>query len=218
MGKSGKRIGLGVAVCGLLAVLAALAGFAAHLAARDAQRRAQAFLRDFASLDPCTMSFDDARRFTEDHRVSLWEGVGPYGHFLDLESGTLPPGCTSDHCDFRFSFQNIWLHRLLLAPLTELGAEIQVRGGKVDSTNVGLLVGPRGAVALTVQDCSGRQKTAIPGRRDPLITLVEIAPTATPAQHRGAFAFNLTCLSKIGGCKNSYQLLPSLPPGEDIRQ
>ncbi len=44
--------------------------------------------------------------------------------------------------------------------------------------------------------------------------VVDLKPAATEDQRRRAFAFNLGCLSKIGGCHDVRQMLPLITPGE----
>ncbi len=47
------------------------------------------------------------------------------------------------------------------------------------------------------------------GDSQPWQAMVLLTPQATPSERKAAFAFNLNCLSKLGGCKDSKDLLPS---------
>jgi len=44
----------------------------------------------------------------------------------------------------------------------------------------------------------------------PWQAIVHLTPQATPSERRAAFSFNLNCLDKLGGCKDSSDLLPSV--------
>jgi len=37
-----------------------------------------------------------------------------------------------------------------------------------------------------------------------------MTPAATPEQQKAAFDFNLSCLSRLGGCKNGAEILPEV--------
>ncbi|MGH9393917.1 MAG: hypothetical protein ACRD1E_07080 [Terriglobales bacterium] len=134
--------------------------------------------------------------------------------------------CLSDNCVFQF--QNRWLHRLGLAPLTEFtvmlsrsGLPSDPGGGGIGALDMAMLVvrdppaggaiasalvfdreGPPGAAfdASVIIDPDGHA-----GR-----TVVRLSPSASPRQRSRARAFNLRCLTSLGGCKNSRELLPGV--------
>jgi|GEM_PF-2841135 len=155
-------------------------------------------------------------------------------HFQPIEKMAADfPGfstCSGDSCVFQF--QNTWMHRFHLAPLTEFTALLRrgglasdPGGGSVGALDLAMLVrqdngaitsammfdrmAPQGAAAGASFDASitfdaqGR-----PGR-----TIVLLAPTAPARQRQRARGFNLACLTSLGGCKTSRELLPTIWQG-----
>ncbi len=138
--------------------------------------------------------------------------------------------CLGDNC--LFEFQNTWLQRLRLAPATQFSVMLQRRGspsdpggGEVGALDMAMLVsrgasraGDGGAIASALvfdRAGAGPYRASItfgpdgrPGR-----TVVTLAAGATPAQRAQARAFNLACLTKLGGCRTSRQLLPEVWQG-----
>ncbi len=138
--------------------------------------------------------------------------------------------CLGDNC--LFQFQNTWLHRLHLAPVTEFnvmlrrsGSPGDPGGGTVGSLDMAMLVvrapgaGTPIASAL-VFERAGRQpggpyqaSVLINARGVPGRTIVRLADGATALQRRQARDFNLRCLTRLGGCTSSRQLLPDIWSG-----
>lgn len=142
--------------------------------------------------------------------------------------------CVSDNC--LFQFQNQWLHRLHLAPLTEFTVMLQRAGdasdpggGTVGAIDMAMLVTRRGADAPApdgpiatalvfdrpVPGPDGPYDASITFEPDgrPDRTVVMLSPASTARERTRARAFNLRCLTRIGGCKTSRDLLPSVWQG-----
>lgn len=154
-------------------------------------------------------------------------------HFHQVE--TLAAGfgsqaaCVGDNC--LFQFQNLWLHRLHLAPLTEFtvmvergGAPTDPGGGEVRAIDMAMLVrsAPEGgsvtsALVFDRGDEPGGppyQASVVIGRDGrPGRTVVLLSPHASARQRARARAFNLRCLTRIGGCATSRDLLPGVWQG-----
>ncbi|HXR98463.1 MAG TPA: hypothetical protein VN709_11540 [Terriglobales bacterium] len=138
--------------------------------------------------------------------------------------------CVGDNC--LFEFQNSWLHRLHLAPMTEFSVMVQrvgrasdPGGGEVGAIDMAMLISRdsgfrsgEGAIASAIVFDRGEIGPSGPytasidigmdGRPDR--TVVTLSPGATARQRRGARAFDLQCLTRIGGCKDSHQILPQV--------
>ncbi|HXE31945.1 MAG TPA: hypothetical protein VN515_09115 [Terriglobales bacterium] len=138
--------------------------------------------------------------------------------------------CMGDNC--LFQFQNQWLHLLHLAPSTQFSVMMQrggspsdPGGGTVGTLDMAMLVsrddagGGAIASALVFERAHGDPRDPYqasitfgsdgrPGR-----TVVTLAPGSSPRQRSRARAFNLQCLTRLGGCKNSRDLLPSVWQG-----
>src|SRR5579863_6753455 len=210
---AGRRrlIRIGFAVCSLLVALWIVGMIAAIRAARKTQHEAQAFLQDFVNLPLGTSSFQDVRRFVDKYHDRLWVGDLIYGHSLNLPSpSSLPQGCVADKCDYTFAFKNTWLSRLRLAPFTDFAAEIKVRNGQAAMRIVDYVCkrGDSGFIASVVDDSTGELRGGFPASRNIQKTIIILTSESTTAQRKQAYAFNLVCLSKIGGCKDSFELLP----------
>lgn len=137
--------------------------------------------------------------------------------------------CVGNNC--LFQFQNEWLHRLRLAPRTEFtvmlhrGGDVSdAGGGEVAAIDMAMLVSrdlPGGAIASALVFDRGEMHPGGPyqasitfeanGRPDR--TVVTLSPGATTRQRQSARAFNLRCLTRLGGCKTSRELLPRVWQG-----
>lgn len=137
--------------------------------------------------------------------------------------------CVGDNC--LFQFQNAWLHWLRLAPRTEFSVMIrregsgrEAGGGVVGSMDMAMLVsanaytnagGPiASAMVFDHMDADGLPPydAAITFGSDgkPGRTVVRLSPRASAGEQRRAREFNLGCLTRIGGCRTSRELLPSV--------
>ena len=134
--------------------------------------------------------------------------------------------CVGDNC--LFEFQNVWLYRLHLAPITEFsvmmqrgGSPADPGGGRVAVIDMAMLVSRdfngRGTIASALvfdhdRGVGGPFQASITFTADgrPDRTVVQISPAATASQRGQARNFNLQCLTRIGGCRDSHQLLPDV--------
>lgn len=161
-------------------------------------------------------------------------------HFRQIERLATQFGgnaaCVADNC--LFQFQNAWLYRLHLAPQTEFSVMIErsgspsdVGGGGVRAIDMAMLVSRSNvddfpgsstiasALVFDRRGFTGERPfqasitfgvNGVPGR-----TVVRIAPAATASQRARARGFNLRCLTRIGGCKTSRELLPGIWNGAE---
>ncbi|MGN6592476.1 MAG: hypothetical protein ACTHJX_06230 [Terriglobales bacterium] len=131
--------------------------------------------------------------------------------------------CVGDNC--LFQFQNVWLHRLRLAPRTEFTVMVRrhgdpgdAGGGQVGVLDMAMLVSPNGdsggaiASALVFEHMAGdgapwNASITLDAHGRPVRTVVELSPQASLGHRREARSFNLACLTKVGGCKSSRELL-----------
>jgi len=218
MVKVRRVIKIGLALLTILAALCAIAAVVAVRSSRKTEHEAQMFLQEFVSLHLGQSTFEDARQVADRYGDRLWVGDAFYGHALRLPgAGGLPPGCSADHCDYLFEFQNTWLHRLHLARFTSFGAEIKIRNGLVVIRSIEFLV-VRGQLiffAAVVEDSTDKLRRPLPSRRLKAKTIIWLTAESTAAERQQSFAFNLECLSKIGGCKDSFELLPGPWPDDN---
>lgn len=134
--------------------------------------------------------------------------------------------CVGDNC--LFQFQNAWLHRLHLAPLTEFtvmlvrgGVPSDPGGGSLRAVDISLLVDTAqkdGAIASAlVFERAGAQgdpafqaSVTIASDGHAGRTVVIMTPQASAREKARARAFNLRCLTRLGGCHSSRDLLPGV--------
>ncbi|MGH9486601.1 MAG: hypothetical protein ACRD04_03315 [Terriglobales bacterium] len=135
--------------------------------------------------------------------------------------------CVGDNC--LFQFQNAWLHWLRLAPMTEFsvmvrrhGEATDAGGGHVGAIDMAMLVSRNwdqgGAIASALvfdqmdeQGLPPYEASIVFGADgQPGRTVVRMTPRASRGLRRSAREFNLGCLTRIGGCRNSHQLLPNV--------
>ncbi|MGH9467143.1 MAG: hypothetical protein ACRD1Y_07285 [Terriglobales bacterium] len=159
-------------------------------------------------------------------------------HFRKVETMARQYGpsaaCVGDNC--LFQFQNVWLHRLRLAPRTEfsvmvrrVGSPGDPGGGRVGSLDMAMLVragsssDSGGAIASALMfdrmsergfpDYAASITIGSNGRAGR--TVVRLSPRASARLRRLAREFNLGCLTRIGGCRTSRQLLPTVWSGAE---
>jgi hypothetical protein len=165
------------------------------------RKRAETFLRDATSLQLREATLTQVQQL-----VARYEGR------------VEPSTCSPKGCGYFFSFDNGWLHRLHLAPRTRLTCTLGVADGFLDYRRVFLTSGnTAGEFGAFVQERLSSPK----GIPEPFSisrgwttrrwrVYVDMTGDATADQHRIAYSLNLECLSKIGGCEDAYQLLPSV--------
>jgi hypothetical protein len=185
----------------LLVIFAyALAGVYAEWQTRQIRKDGESFLIELRDLRPGKAQLSDVERLARMHKRFLVRGRYYKGN------------CS--HFDFQYN--NGPLFRLHLATRTSLYATVCI--GNNDTV---LSIG----VILICEPWSFRQRLNYvahledwaPGyyypeypvfSRDatPLGVFVAMTPGATPEQVREAYAFNLACLDKIGGCHSNKEL------------
>ncbi|MGH9475208.1 MAG: hypothetical protein ACRD1C_02625 [Terriglobales bacterium] len=141
--------------------------------------------------------------------------------------------CVGDNC--LFQFQNLWLHWLRLAPRTEFtvmlrraGSSDDPGGGRVGVLDMAMLVSQDMSATNAANDIASAlmfdemSEQGVPSYRatinfnnggQPGRTVVRLSPRAKASQRRQARGFNLSCLTRIGGCRTSRQLLPTVWQG-----
>jgi|SRR5271165_7174368 len=198
--KIGIALGLVLTVCVL--------GIAAQVVHR--RQMAQAFLAEATALQ--------LRVSTLAQIQSL---AARYGGQID------PSTCDASGCSYFFRFDNGWLHRLWLAPYMRLTCTLGSENGVLVYRRAILISGngashgafveewldyPKGIKGLphVEEPFDIRRQTAdvVGGRR--WRVFVMLTADATPEQHRVAYNLNAGCLSRIGGCQDAQQLLPTI--------
>ena len=141
-----------------------------------------------------------------------------------------PDTCDQHGCAYFFTFDNGWLHRLHLAPYTRLtctlGSVDRVLGYRRLSLTSGNGpshgafieewrssfpegINPGNVLHLNEPFYIRRQAADVTGGRRWRV-FVKLTADATPEQHRITYDLNLECLSRIGGCEDAQQILPSV--------
>lgn len=126
-------------------------------------------------------------------------------------------GCTDEQCEVRFQRDNRWLNRLRLAPLTTLDAGVTLSHRQTTRVFAGMFVVPGrhssgDVAALAITDL-------IPDGLEPLTIIFrgamierkafcQINSGANASQRQMAFAYDVSCLYRLGGCRDSTQLVP----------
>lgn len=129
--------------------------------------------------------------------------------------------CVDDRCYFEFYVDNEWLHKAHLEPLAVFQARVTVQRGLIDMIRVSLM---RDTRVYPTHPSAGKvseyRASAERGRwwrtpyefsqpvGKPYIDVM-LSEKATSEQRRRAYAFSLTCLTKIGnGCDLPCDYLP----------
>ena len=201
-GKQGKAITVVVS----LVMLVTFLGVAVSVAHR--RNTAEAFLRDATALQLRSATLEQIQQLSARYD----------GHIE-------PSTCDPHGCAYFFSFDNGWLHRLRLAPYTQVACTLGSADGFLVYRRMALVTGnksldfgafveewlsyPKGLQFLK-KPFDVRLQTGGGAANIRWRVHVNLTADATPEQHRMAYSLNLRCLSKIGGCEDAQQMLPSI--------
>ena len=198
-----KRVFVGIIAVAAAVVVTLIA------ATLNTKKDAAALLSELEHVQVGQASFEEVQAIARRFSSHVLKGTG---------------SCTPTECNLTLDFENVWLRRLHLAPATTFGAVLLVRSGRVYYLGAGmtLYLGSEVISASTTMFEGDHRRPAysVVTKRGldnrPWQALIHLTPEATPSQHKVAFLFNLGCLDKIGGCKDSSDLLPMVwQRGED---
>lgn len=221
--KRGKLLKYSAAVAIAILCLSAAIVVGSIYRARLVQENAEKFLEELKTLNIETMTFQEVARFAQKHR----------GFVPDRA-----PSCSEQKCDYDFVFENKPLSSLRLAPYTRLGATISVGNSHVSRISSGLFSRvpdlPQGQPYLEVYLAEWRRGLGVPTpsaqasgvsvwpnfdvRHKLWRTGTDLWPQASRSVRDQAYDFNLSCLSRLRGCRTFGDLMKSpWPPPELIR-
>jgi hypothetical protein len=127
--------------------------------------------------------------------------------------------CTMHFCTYEAEISNNAIARLHIEPYTEMKIWFRVDRGALVTTMIeyrSARKGPNSPVVHVQQDvcgpgCGVRFDVNPHGTTEQMWNgFVEFNANATQAQRDAALAFNLDCFSRIGGCKDITELLPTV--------
>lgn len=168
------------------------------------RRRAEAFLSNLRNVELGPQGYEKVRLLWDRFHADAAEGAGT---------------CTPSECILTVNFQNTWLRRLRLATWTEFGATLSVHNGNLYDIRASMKLYSRKRVIGAETILSDQSEGAGPPFRiitkrwsdnAPWQAIVQLTSHAAPAEREKAFAFNLGCLDKLGGCRDSSDLLPAV--------
>jgi len=185
-----------------------------HATSREAKR----FVEDFAGLTVNTTDFERVRAFATSYKDAA-----------NLEPrlvGTGSVDCHPEKCNFAFMFENGWLRRLRLAPPVWVRANVVVQNGLMTYKHVEIASGGGPAFFLAsvsegAEPVAENAKTLSMGFRRSgeyrWQVFVHLAPEAPSTERQMAYSLNMKCLSRLGGCNDAQELLPSVtwPPKQE---
>jgi hypothetical protein len=122
--------------------------------------------------------------------------------------------CSDNRCSMESEFTNSWLSKLRLAPPTLFRVNVASEGDRVISLQVGEYIDQQASASTTEGSIGyGPEPPCAPHRREtrfgePWRVVIFVTPSCSGEQIERAYAYNLACLSKLGGCKNARDLLP----------
>lgn len=191
------------ALVGLLIALLALVELYQHAV----RSRAESFLLDLKALQLGKSTFSDARRLQSQ-----------YGG-QELTQGIYPPDCSARECYIQFIFTNLPLAVLRLAPPTALLATLHIQNGAVISHATDYQAEARDQpVSLSVHYAINTryiqdlcqvfrrvESSAVPSK-----LVISMRPGISKDVTDAAFAFDLSCLSRLGTCGEANRILPPL--------
>jgi hypothetical protein len=130
--------------------------------------------------------------------------------------------CTEQQCQFAFTIDNHSLSRLHLAKPTIFSASLGIQNGRLATRSVGLTTGgEESSASVFVSETMVQPFPDWPafhvarhrGWQDrPWRTVVHLTPMASPEQRYSAYSVNVSCLSRLLGCRDARELAPALWP------
>ena len=195
-----------IALVVVLAMLVTGLGVTARVVHR--RNKAEAFLKEATALPLRLATLEQVRQLS-----------ARYDGYVD------PSTCDLHGCVYLFSFDNGLLHRIRLAPYTWFTCTLGVSDNALVYRRVLLTTGNKGIdfgafVEEWLSYPTGLQflKKPFDVRLQPKgvppdirwRVHVNMTADATPEQHRIAYGLNLRCLSRIGGCEDAQEILPSV--------
>jgi hypothetical protein len=127
--------------------------------------------------------------------------------------------CTPDGCEYEMTFSNEVFSRLRVIPYTEMNLVFYEYQGAFRSVTLDYRAALTGRKSPTVhieqgsfaKGCGTRFDVSPHGTSGQLWSgLVSYDQRATAQQRDAALALNLTCLVRVGGCKDIADLLPTM--------
>jgi len=140
-------------------------------------------------------------------------------HPTESNGGSPLPAELQRVCGYSLSVDNKFLHRLRLAPLTDIAVAIDATDGTVDQIILFYATGEFGNIGLVhfIQSIAGKATACgldtcvwrSYGSDGAVVKIrIQIAADAPSAERNRLLSINTQCFSKIGGCKNASELLP----------
>lgn len=194
-----RRLALRVSLLLIALILVVLS--AALGATWATRRRAADCLRDALSLKVGGSTMADAQAF-----------ISRYG-------GGVQAGqeCTWQACVLEVRFRNTPLYLLRIARPTEFVVGLKLEHGVLTNRDVNMAATNRYSYFYASATDSlfypeGRANTILRRRgfdKRPAELVVFLGPTSDQSLRQAAYSFNLGCLNKIGGCRDSREFLPN---------
>jgi len=189
---------------GMLAPLAAWAILATVAVYRTHEARIEAddFSREFVKLQVQKSGIDVVTSLVRKYH-------GSWRDYATPSNSESPCGGNAEIADF--IFDNTWLHRLFLAPLTEYSATIYVKSDCVCFRSLGIWDTVERFTGVHIQEFSEAPAMHSFYSRLMLPKAVIVMDTHAPAEARAAaFSLNLDCLTKLRGCQDTREMAPAI--------
>ena len=166
-----------------------------------ARAKGNAFLSDVRQLRVGQSTYDDVLRIKTKYEGRPWSE---------------DKACDRDQCIVNFSFDNKWLYHFGLVPGTMFIGGLTVRQGTLVRIDLALQSNPTFDAMMEeisaepnvlAYEVGGKQLISRPAYT---YVWAHITSAASQDERQKVYAFNLKCLTKWGGCKDSNELLPIL--------
>ena len=168
-----------------------------------ARARGNAFLSDLRQLRVGQSMLDDVLRIKTKYQGRSWSE---------------DKVCGQDQCIVNFSFDNKWLYRFGLVPGTGFIGGLTVSKGILVRIDLALQSNPKFDAIMDEIPAEPNVPAYTVGGKElvsrPAYSYVwaHITSAASQDERDRVYAFNLKCLTKLGGRKDSNELLPILRP------
>jgi hypothetical protein len=166
--------------------------------------QARELLRNIVELKLGSSTFSDAQSLRERFGGQPWNGP------------LAPASCSSESCDLRFVYTNSPLSYVPGVRRVEFVASIRVNGGLIVSREIDYTLQKASYFeyaylmdeGLKSAESYEMKKLKVDAQGNPHVIKVSLGPLATSDQRSQAYVLDLSCLAKLGGCRNPSSIFP----------
>jgi hypothetical protein len=133
------------------------------------------------------------------------------GKWRTIDNSHGGAACGSGASAVEFLFDNRFLHWLTSAPLTTLSAEIYIKGDHACFRSLSLTATKTDVTGVTIEEFGDSPfSTPFSSRLMTTKAIITMDTRASTEARAAAYSLNLNCLTAVGGCRDTKEMVPDL--------